>query len=97
MEPITNVGPRKLLLCFEQLETGYVLTIDLLDDSKTTTDTDNAKPSTPTVPKTPSIPPDDATKKKLEKDNKLARSYSLNNMSNPLFDLFVTFKSAKII
>ena len=35
--------------------------------------------------------------KKLEKDNKLAQSYLLNNMSNPLFDLFVNFKSTKII
>jgi len=33
----------------------------------------------------------------LKKHNKLARSYLLNNMSNPLFDLFMIFKSAKII
>jgi len=88
---------QKLLLCFEQLEIDYVLTTDLLDDSKTTTDADNAEPSTPAVPKTPSIPLDNATNKKLEKDNKLAWSYLLNNMSNLLFDLFVNFKSVKII
>ena len=51
----------------------------------------------PLPPKAPAIPLDEATKKKLEKDNKLAHSYLLNNMSNPLFDLFVIFKSAKII
>ena len=45
----------------------------------------------------PVIPLDDAAKKKLEKDNKLARSYLLDNMSNPLFDLFVNFKFAKIM
>jgi len=45
----------------------------------------------------PVIPLDEAAKKKLEKDNKLARSYLLNNMSNPLFDLFVNFKSVKTI
>jgi len=69
-------------------------TADLLDDTNTTID---AEPSTPAVPKTPSIPLDDTTKKKLEKDNKLTWSYLLNNMSNPLFDLFVNFKSVKII
>jgi len=82
----TKRWSQKLLLYFEQLEIDCILTIDLLDDTNTTTD---AEPSTPAVPKTPSIPLDDATKMKLEKDNKLARSYLLNNMSNPLFDLFV--------
>jgi len=33
----------------------------------------------------------------MKKDNKLACSYPLNNMSNPLSDLFVNFKSAEII
>jgi len=81
-----------LLLCFEQLEIDYVLTTDLLDE--TTTD---AEPSTPAVPNTPSIPHDDTSKKKLEKDNKFACSHLLNNISNPLFDLFVIFKFAKAI
>jgi len=85
---------QKLLLCFEQLEIDYVLTTNLLDDNNTSTD---VEPSTPVVLKTPSIPLDDATKRKLEKDNKLARSYLLNNMSNPLFSLFVNFKPTKTI
>ena len=83
-----------MLLYFEQLEIDYVLITDLPNDSNTST---NTEPSAPAVPKTPSIPLDDATKRKFEKDNKLARSYLLNNMSNPLFDLFVNFKSAKTI
>ena len=45
----------------------------------------------------PVVPLDEAAKKKLKKGNKLACSYLLNNMSNPLFDLFVNFKSVKII
>ena len=45
----------------------------------------------------PVIPLDEAAKKKLKKYNKLARTYLLKNMSNPLFDLFVKFKSAAII
>ena len=53
--------------------------------------------STPSAPKTSVIPLDEAAKKKLEKNNKLARSCLLNYMSNPLFDLFVNFKFAKII
>jgi len=80
---------KKLLLCFEQLEIDYVLAIDLFDDSKITIDADFTEPSNPAVSKTPSISLDNATKKKLKKDNKLAWSYLLNYMSNPLFDLFV--------
>jgi len=86
---------QKLLFYFEQLEIDYVLTTDLFYDKNT--DVDFTEPSTPAVPKTPSIPLDDATKKKLEKDNKLAWSYLLNNMSNPLVDPFVNFKYAKLI
>jgi len=63
---------QKLLVYFEQLEIDYILIIDLLDNNKITVDVDFAKPYTPAVPKTPSIPLDDATKKKLKKDNKLA-------------------------
>ena len=83
---------QKLLLCFEQHEIDYVLITDVLDDSKTTTDADNGELSTPAVPKTLAILLGDTAKKKLDKDNKLARSYLLNNMFNPLFDLFVNFK-----
>ena len=35
--------------------------------------------------------------KKFEKDNKMVRGHPLNHMTNPLFHLFVIFKSAKII
>ena len=42
---------QKLLLCFEQLQIDYVLTSDLLDDSKITTDVDFTEPSTLAVPK----------------------------------------------
>jgi len=78
---------QKLLICFEQLEIDYVSTTDLLADSKITVDADCTEPCTPTVPKTPSIPLNDTAKKKLEKANKLARSYLLKNMSNLLFNL----------
>jgi len=71
-----------------------VLTTDLPDKGNTVTD---FEPVTPMVLKTPLVPLDEATERKLERDNKLARSYLLNNMSNPLFDLFVSFKSAKVI
>ena len=88
---------QKLLLYFEQLEIDYVLTTDLPDDGKITADADFTELSTSVVPKTSSIPLDDATKKKLEKDNKLIQSYILNNLANRLFDLFVNFKSTKLI
>jgi len=35
--------------------------------------------------------------KKFEKDNKTSRGHLLNHMTNSLFNLFITFKSAKII
>jgi len=81
-----------------KIEIDYVLSSEHLDEDNTSQFTDTKSSlSTPTAPKTPVIPLNKSTKKKLEKDNKLARSYLLNNMSNPLFDLFVNFKSAKII
>jgi len=40
---------------------------------------------------------DEEIRKKFDKDNKTVRGHLLNHMSNPLFDLFVTFKFAKII
>ena len=64
--------------------------------AKITADADFTEPSTFTISKTPSISLDDATKKKLEKDNKLIW-YLLNSVANPLFDLFVNFKFAKLI
>ena len=65
---------QKLLLCFEQLEIDYVLTIDYLDDSDTSQIDAEKSIATPITPKTPTIPLDETAKKKLEKDNKLARS-----------------------
>ena len=44
-----------------------------------------------------SITVDEETRKKFEKDNKIVRRHLLNYMSNSLFNLFITFKSAKII
>jgi len=35
------------------------------------------------------------TMKKFEKDNKIVRGHLLNHMTNPLFDLFITFKFFK--
>jgi len=40
---------------------------------------------------------DYATMKKFKKDNQMIRGHLLNHMTNPLFDLFVTFKYANII
>ncbi|KAF3623945.1 putative B3 domain-containing transcription factor VRN1-like [Capsicum annuum] len=40
---------------------------------------------------------DDIAKMKFEKDNKTVRGHLLNYMTNHLFDLFVTYKSAKEI
>ena len=59
---------QKLLLCFEQLEIDYVLSSEHLDKDNTSqfTDTESSL-STPIAPKTPVIPLDEATKKKLEK------------------------------
>ena len=40
---------------------------------------------------------DEETIKKFMKDNKIVSGHLLNHMTNPLFNLFVTFKFAKII
>jgi len=40
---------------------------------------------------------DEVTIKKFEKGNKIVRGHLLNHMTNPLFNLFIIFKSAKII
>jgi len=40
---------------------------------------------------------DEKTRKKFEKDNNMVMGHLLNYILKPLFDLFVTFKSAKII
>jgi len=78
---------QKLLLYFEQLEIDYVLPAEYGDDIDTSHTDVKKFVSTPTTPTTPVIPLDEAAGKKLEKVNKLARSYLLKNMSNPLFGL----------
>ena len=81
---------QKLLLCFEQLETDYVLTTYYSDDSDISQTNTDKFLATPTTPKTPNIPLDETARKKLEKDNKLARSYLLNNMSKTRCLIFLS-------
>jgi len=77
---------QKLLIFFEQLEANYVLFKEpSMNGSNTTIDSSNV------------MIVDDVVKKKFEKDNKIVRGYLLNHMTNPLFDLFLTYKSAKEI
>ncbi|XP_075088212.1 uncharacterized protein LOC142170251 [Nicotiana tabacum] len=77
---------QKLLVFFEQLEVDYILfndpPADIVANSSNTANT---------------VVVDNAAKKKFEKDNKTVRGHLLNHMTNPLFDLFINFKSAKII
>ncbi|XP_019239111.1 PREDICTED: uncharacterized protein LOC109219134 [Nicotiana attenuata] len=77
---------QKLLIFFEQLEVDYVLfndpPADIVANSSNAANIAVA---------------DDAAKKKFEKDNKTVRGHLLNHMTNPLFDLFINFKSAKVI
>ncbi|XP_070046393.1 uncharacterized protein LOC142169572 [Nicotiana tabacum] len=77
---------QKLLIFFEQLEVDYVLfnksPADVVDDNSNTVTT---------------VIVDDTAKKKFEKDNKTVQGHLLNHMTNPLFDLFINYKSAKVI
>nr|XP_009796253.1 PREDICTED: uncharacterized protein LOC104242843 [Nicotiana sylvestris] len=77
---------QKLLIFVEQLEVNYVLfndpPADIVANSSNAANT---------------ITVDDATKKKFEKDNKTVRGHLLNYMTNPLFDLFINYKSAEVI
>nr|XP_033511997.1 uncharacterized protein LOC117276747 [Nicotiana tomentosiformis]XP_033511998.1 uncharacterized protein LOC117276747 [Nicotiana tomentosiformis] len=77
---------QKLLIFFEQLEVDYVLfndpPADIVAESSNTANT---------------VVADDAAKKKFEKDNKTVRGHLLNHMTNSLFDLFINYKSAKVI
>ncbi|XP_016432970.1 uncharacterized protein LOC107759520 [Nicotiana tabacum] len=77
---------QKFLIFFEQLEVDYIL----FNDPPTDIVTDNSNSANIIVD-------DDATKKKFEKDNKTVRGHLLNHMTNPLFDLFINYKSAKVI
>ena len=86
--------PQKLLIFFEQLEVDYVLFSDLTEEN-------NASKTSPAshdgTIKDKSKIADEATLNKFEQDNKMIKGHLLNHMTNPLFDLFVTFKSIKII
>jgi len=85
---------QKLLIFFEQLEVGYMLFSDLSEEN-------NASEIFASSPdgtiKSKSKIADEATLKKFEKENKTVRGHLLNHMTNLLFNLFVIFKSAKII
>ena len=82
---------QKLLNFFEQLEVDYVLFFDLTEENNTFETTIASSDGTD---KSKTI---DEIRRKFEKDNKTVRGHLLNYMLNPRFDLFVTFKSAKII
>ena len=70
---------QKHLIFFEKLEVDNVLFKEpSMNGSNTTTNSSNF------------ITVNDPVKKKFEKDNKIARGHLLNNMTNPLFDLFYT-------
>ncbi|XP_074300059.1 uncharacterized protein LOC141631263 [Silene latifolia] len=80
---------QKLLMFFEQLEIDYVLF------------NDPPKPIVPSDAETTPPPSKDVKSNeediaKFVKDNKTARCHILNNMVNPLFDLFADNKSAKV-
>jgi len=77
---------QKLLIFFEQLEVDYVLFKEpSMNGSNTTIESSNV------------MIVDDIAKKKFEKDNRTVRGHLLNHMTNPFFDLFVTYKSVKEI
>ncbi|XP_074299440.1 uncharacterized protein LOC141630542 [Silene latifolia] len=81
---------QKLLMFFEQLEIDYVL---FNDPPKPVVPSDAE--TTPPAAKAVKSNEDDIAK--FVKDNKTARCHILNNMVNPLFDLFADNKSAKVI
>ncbi|XP_021751875.1 uncharacterized protein LOC110717468 [Chenopodium quinoa] len=81
---------QKLLIFFEQLEVDYVLNEDVIETLKNAEEA--AKTATAAIPAATM----EALKKK-EKDNKLVRGHILNHMNNTLFDLFVNFRSSKVI
>jgi len=77
---------QKLLIFFEQLEVDYVLFNEpSMNGSNTTTDSSNV------------MVVDDFSKRKFKKDNRTVRGHLLNHMTHPIFNLFVTYKSAKEI
>nr|XP_033508327.1 uncharacterized protein LOC117273298 [Nicotiana tomentosiformis] len=77
---------QKLLIFFEQFVVDYVLFTK--PPANVVADSSNVA----TI-----VVADDAAKKKFEKDNKTVRGHMLNHMTNPLFDLFINYKYAKVI
>ncbi|XP_070010524.1 uncharacterized protein [Nicotiana sylvestris] len=77
---------RKLLIFFEQLEVDYVLfnnpPADIVANSSNAANI---------------VVADDVANKKFEKNNKTVRRHLFNHMTNLLFDLFINYKSAKVI
>ena len=70
---------QKLLIFFGQLEIDHVLFNEPpADGSNTTVDSIDV------------VAIDNDAKKKFEKDNRTIRGHLLNDMTNPLFDLFVS-------
>jgi len=98
LEPLDGTNykhwSQKPLIFFEQLEVDYVLFSDLPEENKAC-ETSAASPNGTVKDKSKTA--DEATLKKFEKYNKAVKGHLLNHMTNPLFDLFVTFKSAEVI
>lgn len=83
---------KKLLELFKDLEIDYVLI-----DGLPANEIDSLTTTVATTPIARTMKIDEEARKKLEKDNKIARGHLLMHMSNRLFDLFVNYKSAKEI
>ncbi|XP_070036332.1 uncharacterized protein [Nicotiana tomentosiformis] len=83
---------QKLLILFEQLEVDFVLFNEppahVVSNTTNVADSSNINAIVVAY---------DAAKKKYEKDNKTVRGHLLNHMTNTLFDLFINYKSAKVI
>jgi len=98
LEPLDGTNYRcwsqKLLIFFEQLKADYVLFPDLTEENNTSEITATSHDG---IVKDKSETVNEETKKKFEKDNKTIKGYLLNCMTNPPIDLFVAFKSTKII
>jgi len=82
----------QLLIFFKELEVNCVLFADLIEENTSETTTASGVGTSKDKFKTIN----GETMKKFEKDNEKVR-HLLNYMTNLLFDLFVTFKSTKII
>ena len=105
LEPLDGTNykrwSQKLFIFFEQLEVDYVLFHELPVDVITCASDRSVliDPATPIVtPLTMKMKQvDEETRRKHEKDNRTVRGHLLNHMTNSLFDLFVSQKSAKVI